>query len=75
MTPVEQALRDALEWAVQNLIQPDEVANEDVLPPPGLVFENYPAKGDDGQYRLTARRLTINYVYLDGLRGMEGKPL
>ncbi len=68
MTSVEQALREALEWAIDNLKQPDEVAWEEILPPPGLVFADCGTELKDGKAHVI-RRLTINYAHLDSLRG------
>ena len=59
MTPVEQALREALVWA---LTDPTE---RDVVPPPAIVMTTVLMTSDSRSHR----RLTINDAYLDGLRG------
>ena len=63
MTTVEQALREALEWAVEYMEPPP-----DVLPPPAIVVADCGAFMVASQ-RKVLRRLTINDAYLDGLRG------
>ena len=61
MTPIEQALREALEWALT------DATARDAIPPPGIVMAYH------GQRRVNdkpqgIRRLIINDAYLDGLR-------
>ena len=61
-THVEQALREALEWALE------DKSVRDILPPPGIVLADQGAFiGRDGEWHVP-RRLIINDAYLDSLR-------
>ena len=65
MTTVEQALREALEWALT-----EGNIEGDVAPPPAVVMATIGRVRDAaGEYSRYDRRLTINDAYLDGLRG------
>ena len=62
MNEVEQALREALEWALRKIAEPDM----GLVPPPGIVLADTGAFMVLGQRKVT-RCLIINDAYLDGL--------